>query len=107
MRSLRTAGALLAAATFAIYTGAVIFAAGGTVYYTGQGVTFDGTIWVLNDQRCGADGQGLANDGGTGQFANWNGPGQPYQAGQPYLVWVLTLNAANALDLIRIGGQVD
>jgi hypothetical protein len=25
-------------------------------------------------------------DDGTGQFANWNGPGQPYESGQGYLV---------------------
>ena len=33
------------------------------------------------------------DDGGTGQFANWNGPNAPYETGQGYTVWVLTLNA--------------
>lgn len=88
--------------------------AGTTVTYTGQGFNFDGTTWNLNDERCGAAGQGTANDGGTGQFANWNGPGQPYQTGQAYLVWVLTANGATSatlnlpdgstVDMIKVGG---
>ena len=58
----------------------------GTVNYTGQGFT----LGDLNDQRCGLPGETAADDGSTGLFANWNGAGQPYQAGQAYLVWVLT-----------------
>jgi hypothetical protein len=72
---------------------------GTTVLYTGQGFTFDGATTNLNDQRCGAEGEGIANDGGTGQFANWNGPGLPYEPGQPYLVWVLTANGATSAHL--------
>jgi hypothetical protein len=87
-------------AVCAIVPGAM---AGGTVTYKGQGFTNDGTTWNLNDQRCGAEGEGLANDGSTGQFANWNGPGQPYQAGQPYLVWVLTANGATSATLFLPG----
>lgn len=64
-----------------------------TVYYTGQGFDVVEDDATLKDQRCGAEGEGVANDGGTGQFADWNGPGMPYETGQPYLVWVLTLNA--------------
>lgn len=69
------------------------FASAPTVTYTGQGFTVDesGTP-NLNDERCGLTGQNDANDGGTGQFTDWNGPGQPYESGQAYLVWVLTLN---------------
>ena len=96
MSRLRTISALLATAILAMCTVAAVYAGGSTAYYTGQGFTFDGNVWVLNDQRCGGAGEGLANDGGTGQFLNWNGPMQPYQTGQPYLVWVLTLNAANS-----------
>ena len=55
----------------------------------GPGFTDDGTTWSLNDQRCGVDGKGVANDGGTGQFAS-NG----FVPGDPYLVWVLTANGA-------------
>ena len=80
--------------------------AGGTVTYTGQGFTYDGTTYTLNDQRCGVAGQNTANDGGTGQFANWNGPGQPYTAGDGYLVWVLTANGATSATLTLPGGTV-
>ena len=74
--------------------------AGTIVWFTGQGFTqdLDGS-WIINDERCGAEGQGVANDGGTGQFANWNGPGEPYMPGQPYLVWVLTANGATSAML--------
>ncbi len=87
--------------------------AGTIVTYTGQGFNFDGTTYNLNDERCGAEGQGTANDGGTGQFADWNGPGQPYESGQGYLVWVLTANGATSaklnlpdgtVDMIKVGG---
>jgi hypothetical protein len=90
-------------------------AATATVTYKGQGFNFDGTTYNLNDERCGAESQGTANDGSTGQFANWNGPGQPYQTGQPYLVWVLTANGATSatitlpapvgtVNMIKVGG---
>jgi hypothetical protein len=65
-----------------------------TVTYTGQGFIDNGNgSTIVKDERCGLEGENTADDGGTGQFANWNGPGQPYQTGQGYLVWVLTLNA--------------
>lgn len=80
--------------------------AGTLVAYTGQGFNFDGTTFSLNDERCGEDGQGIANDGGTGQFADWNGPGQPYEAGQGYLVWVLTANGATSAKLHLPDGTV-
>lgn len=101
--------------------------ADGSVTYTGQGFTFDGTTYSLNDQRCGLTGQNDANDGGTGQFATWNdgpgvntngdwgdGSGGPYRTGQPYLVWVLTANGAtsatiklpdgNTYNMYNVGG---
>ena len=80
--------------------------AGGTVVYTGQGFNFDGTTYNLNDERCGASGQNTADDGGTGQFANWNGPGQPYTSGDGYLVWVLTANGATSATLTLPTGPV-
>ncbi len=81
--------------------------AGTTVNYTGQGFNFDGTTHNLNDERCGLTGQNDANDGGTGQFADWNGPGQPYETGQGYLVWVLTANGAMSAKLNLPDGTVD
>ena len=93
MKNLRAIGALLAVGAFAVMTGAVVFAS-GTLYYTGQGFTNDGTTWSLNSQRCGLAGQGVANDGGTGQFA-LNG----FVLGDPYLVWVLTVNGASSATL--------
>jgi hypothetical protein len=78
--------------------------ANGTVTYSGQGFTNDGTTYSLNDQRCGTE-QG-ANDGGTGQFADWNGTGQAYQTGQPYMVWVLTANGATSATLNLPDGSV-
>lgn len=87
--------------------------AGTTTNYTGQGFNFDGTTYNLNDERCGLTGQNDANDGSTGQFANWNGPGVPYETGQGYLVWVLTANGATSaqlnlptgtVDMIKVGG---
>jgi hypothetical protein len=86
---------------------------GATVTYKGNGFNFDGTTYNLNDERCGLTGQNDANDGGTGQFANWNGPGQPYESGQGYLVWVLTANGATSatlnlpdgtVNMIKVGG---
>jgi hypothetical protein len=82
-------------------------ASAGTVTYTGQGFNYDGTTYNLNDERCGLDGQTPANDGGTGQFANWNGAGQPYQTGQGYLVWVLTANGATSATLTLPDGTVN
>jgi hypothetical protein len=58
--------------------------AGTTVTYAGNGFNFDGTTYNLNDERCGLTGQNDANDGGTGQFADWNGPGMPYDWVCPY-----------------------
>lgn len=81
--------------------------AGTVVTYTGQGFNYDGTTWNLNDERCGLTGQNDANDGGTGQFADWNGPGMPYETGQGYLVWVLTANGATSAKLNLPDGQVD
>jgi hypothetical protein len=87
--------------------------AGTTVTYTGQGFNFDGTTYNLEEERCGLTGENDADDGGTGQFADWNGPGQPYEAGQGYLLWVLTANGATsavlhlpdgAVDMIKVGG---
>lgn len=78
-----------------------------TVTYTGQGFNFDETTYNLNDERCGLEGQNIADDGGTGQFANWNGLGQPYQSGQPYLVWVLTANGATSAQLNLPDGTVN
>ena len=108
MKHLRTIGALLAVGAFAVLTGAVV-SASGPLYYTGQGFTNDGTTWSLNSQRCGLDGQGVANDGGTGQFAS-NG----FVPGNPYLVWVLTANGASSaklflpdegfVEMIKVGG---
>jgi len=83
----------------------VALADGTTVAYTGQGFIDDGTgtgTLILKSDRCGT---GTANDGGTGQFANWNGLGQPYQAGQPYLVWVLTANGATAAHIYDTDGN--
>lgn len=78
-----------------------------TVDYTGQGFNYDGTTFNLNDERCGLTGQNDADDGSTGQFADWNGPGQPYQEGQPYLVWVLTVRGATMATLYLPNGPVD
>jgi hypothetical protein len=80
--------------------------AGTIVTYTGQGFTLDesGTA-NLNDERCAVDQN--ANDGGTGQFADWNGEGQPYQTGQGYLVWVLTANGATSATLTLPDGTVE
>ncbi len=93
----------------AVITGLLLngaaFAQSTTVEYKGNGFTFDGTTYNLNDERCGAEGQSAANDGSTGQFATWNS-GSPYQVGQPYLVWVLTANGASSATLTLPGGQV-
>jgi hypothetical protein len=104
---------------FVILTLALVLAmalpalAATTVPYTGQGFNFDGTTYNLNDERCGLTGQNDANDGGTGQFANWNGEGMPYESGQGYLVWVLSANGATSaklylpdmtVDMIKVGG---
>lgn len=78
-----------------------------TVTYTGQGFNFDGTTYNLNNERCGVGVADAADDGGTGQFANWNGEGMPYVAGDGYLLWVLTANGAASAKLNLPGGQVD
>jgi hypothetical protein len=101
------------AAVLSVMSGGIALA-GTTVGYTGQAFTQDTDgSYVLNDERCGLTGQNDANDGGTGQFAHWNGPGQPYETGQPYLVWVLTANGATSatldlpdgtVDMIKVGG---
>jgi hypothetical protein len=78
-----------------------------TVTYAGQGFNFDGTTYNLNNERCGLTGQEDANDGGTGQFADWNGPGEAYETGQGYLVWVLTANGATSAKLNLPDGTVD
>ncbi|MBL1379321.1 hypothetical protein [Zobellella iuensis] len=96
--------ALLALAAVVATTPAL---AGTIVTYTGQGFTFDDTTANLKNERCGLTGQDDADDGGTGQFADWNGPGQPYQEGQPYLLWVLTANGATSAKLNLPGGSVD
>jgi hypothetical protein len=98
---------------FVILTLALVLAmalpalAATTVTYTGNGFNFDGTTYNLNDERCGLTGQDDANDGGTGQFADWNGPGEPYMTGQGYLVWVLTANGATSAKLNLPDGTVD
>lgn len=98
MNITRIFGIPLAALLLTLVGTAPAFAA-TTVTYTGQGFNFDGTTYNLNDQRCGANGSSVANDGNTGQFANWNGPGQPYQTGDAYLVWVLTANGASSATI--------
>lgn len=80
--------------------------ADGTVMYSGQGFNFDGTTYNLNDERCGLTGQNDANDGSTGQFADWNGFEMPYETGQGYLVWVLTANGATGATLYLPDGPV-
>ena len=85
---------------------ATVAVASTTVTYTGQGFTYDGTTYTLNDQRCGLSGQNDADDGGTGLFANWNGPGQPYTVGDGYLVWVLSANGASSAKLYLPSGVV-
>jgi hypothetical protein len=88
-----------------------------TIWYTGNGFDYDGTTYNLNDERCGLTGQNDADDGGTGQFLGWNGPGEPYQAGQGYLLWIVTSNTGTAklllpggppggVDMIRVGGTL-
>lgn len=77
------------------------------VNYTGQGFTNDGSGgFVINDERCGLANETPANDGGTGQFANWDGTGDPYDTGDPYLVWVLTANGATSATLYLPSGPV-
>jgi hypothetical protein len=115
MSKLRMAVALGVLASLTVLVSSAM-AGTPTVTYTGQGFIVDesGTA-NLKDERCGLTGQNDANDGGTGQFANWNGPGQPYESGQAYLVWVLTLNANPAggvklhlpdgeVSMIKVGG---
>jgi hypothetical protein len=92
------AATAILAAILAVSPGTV-FAATVYVNYTGQGFAYDGTTYTINDERCSRENQTLANDGGTGQFVDWNGPGQPYQTGQAYLVWVLTANGASSATL--------
>jgi hypothetical protein len=90
------------------------FAAGSVVQYTGQGFDFDGTTYTLKDERCGLEGEKIADDGNTGQFADWNGSGQAYETCQGYLVWVLSANRATSaklhlpdqsnVDMVKVGG---
>ena len=96
----------LVAATVALFVPAS--ASDPVVTYTGQGFLVDDGTANLKDERCGQTGQNDADDGGTGQFADWNGPGLPYESGQPYLVWVLTLNAnpAGGVTLHLPDGEV-
>ena len=56
-------------------------------------------MYNLNDDRCRFDGQKEANDVNSGQFVDWNGPGQPYETGQGYLVSVLTANDASSATI--------
>jgi hypothetical protein len=88
--------------------------AGTIVVYKGNGFNYDGTTYNLNNERCGLTGQNDANDGGTAQFADWNGSGKPYETGQGYLVWVLSANGATsatlnlpdgAVSMIKMGGN--
>jgi hypothetical protein len=93
MRKLILAMLALVALVAIIPVGSAV-ASTPTVSYTGQGWIDDGNGGtILKDERCGVGTQTPANDGGTGQFANWNGAGQPYQTGQGYEVFVLSLNA--------------
>jgi hypothetical protein len=104
--TLRRPTALLAATILLMATATSALAATFHVNYTGQGFEADGLGgYDLKSERC-AEGQN-ANDGGTGQFANWNGPGQPYQTGQGYLVWVLTANGASSATLTLPDGTVN
>lgn len=94
--------ALSIAALIAVFASSAMYAGATTTYvnYTGQGFLSDGSGgFILNEERCGLAGQTPANDGGTGEFANWDGAGQPYQTGEPYLVWVLTANGASSATL--------
>ncbi|CAN5717348.1 hypothetical protein BH23PSE2_BH23PSE2_02180 [soil metagenome] len=95
----------LAALVLLLVGTAPVFAA-TTVTYTGQGFNFDGTTHNLKEERCGVGDANAADDGGTGQFANWNGPGMPYVAGDGYLLWVLTANGASSAKLTLPGGVV-
>lgn len=113
MKSRRLIGLLAIAVSMLSLAVVTPASAATTVTYKGQGFNFDGTTYNLNDERCGLGGQNAADDGGTGQFANWNGPGQPYQSGQSYLVWVLTANGATSakinlpngtFDMVAVGG---
>jgi hypothetical protein len=105
MSKARIALAVAIVGSLALLTGTA--AAATTVNYAGNGFNYDGTTYNLNDERCGETGQGIANDGGTGQFANWNGEGQPYESGQGYLVWVLSANGATSAKLTLPDGTVD
>ena len=80
-------------------------AAATTITYTGQG--FDSSDFRVIDERCGADGQGIANDGGTGQFAAQLPPfDSGFTPGSSYLVWVLTANGATSANLNLPDGSV-
>jgi hypothetical protein len=104
MKSLRSLWMAAAAALTLSFAGGALAADPMVITYSGQGFNFDGTTYNLNDERCTADSN--ANDGGTGQFADWNGEGQPYQDGQGYLVWVLTANGATSATLHLPDGDV-
>jgi hypothetical protein len=77
----------------------------GTVTYLGNGfISHDGGVtWEVNDERCGLPGeQGAANDGGTGQFEEWN-----YESGDPYLLWIFTGNGATNVKIKMPGCDTD
>jgi hypothetical protein len=116
---MRKFGLGMAACAAILAISATAVASTPTVSYTGQGWIDNGNGgFILKDERCGVGTQTPANDGSTGQFANWNGAGQPYQTGQGYTVWVLTLNANPAggvklhlpdslggeVNMIKVGG---
>lgn len=112
MKITRLLGMPLLAFLLTLFVAAPAWAATDVVY-TGQGFNFDGSTHTLQDERCGLSGQNDADDGGTGLFADWHGPGQPYQAGDGYLVWVLTANGATSatltlpdrtVQMIQVGG---
>ena len=76
--------------------------AGGTATYTGQGFSAaaDGS-YMLNNQPT------PANDGNTGQFADWDGPGNAYDAGDGYILWVLSANGAKSATITLPDGTTD
>jgi hypothetical protein len=105
--------ALPVAALLLLLMGAGPAFAQTTVTYKGQGFDFDGSTYNIIEERCGVGVENAADDGGTGQFANWYGTGQPYVAGDGYLLWVLTANGASsatlylpdgAVSMIKVGG---
>jgi hypothetical protein len=102
----RGMGVTLACGLLAV--GSAAWAANGSVFYVGQGFSVDdsGTA-SINDERCALVDANGADDGGTGQFANWNGSGMPYETGQGYLLWILSANGATSAKLFLPDGAVD